>query len=75
MAKITECVIGVDLANSIREVADALGLKVPRGRLGFRCPNCGQSVKPMVSGGNQAAHFEHLKRNRGCKLSHAPRSA
>ncbi len=75
MVKIEECVIGVDLANAIREVADALGLKVPKGKLGFRCPNpkCRQAVKPMVSGGGHRAHFEHLKRNRNCELSHVRR--
>jgi len=50
MPKINECLIDVDLANAIREVADALKLKVPAGKLGFRCPNakCRQPVKPMV---------------------------
>jgi hypothetical protein len=75
MPKMEECVIGVDLANAIREVADALGLKVPKGKLGFRCPNpeCRKPVKPMVAGGKQAAHFEHLKRNPKCPLAHVPR--
>jgi hypothetical protein len=72
MAKITECVIDVDLANAIRKMADALKLKVPDGKLGFRCPECGQSVKSMVSG-KTVAHFEHLKRNKDCKLSHVRR--
>ena len=39
MTKINECVIGVDLANAIREVTRALGLNVPKGKLGFLCPN------------------------------------
>jgi len=72
MVKMKECVIGVGLANAIREVADALGLKVPKGKLGFRCTECSQPVKPMISGGT-AAHFEHLKRNPKCSLAHVPR--
>jgi hypothetical protein len=38
-AKIKECVIDVDLANAIRKMANALDLKVPDGKLGFRCQN------------------------------------
>ena len=72
MPKMEECVIGVDLANAIRKVADALGLKVPQGKLGFRCTECRQPVKPMVAGGT-SAHFEHLKRNKDCSRSDAPR--
>jgi hypothetical protein len=68
-----ECIIGVELANAIREVADALGLKVPKGKLGFRCTECRQPVKPMVVGGKQAAHFEHLKTNPKCSLAYVPR--
>ncbi len=72
MAKINECIISVDLANAIREVTRALGLNVPKGKLGFLCPNpkCRQPVKPMRSRGNPSAHFEHLKRNANCELSH-----
>jgi hypothetical protein len=70
MPKINECLIDVDLANAIREVADALKLKVPAGKLGFRCPNpkCRRPVKPMVAGGKQRPHFEYLKRNPNCDL-------
>jgi hypothetical protein len=75
MVKIDECVISIELANAIRGVADALGLKVPKGKLAFRCPNpdCRMPVKPMVQGGIPA-HFEHLKRNPKCPLSSMPRS-
>jgi hypothetical protein len=73
MPKMEECVIGVDLANAIRGVADALGLKVPKGKLGFRCTECGQAVKPMVAGGHSPAHFEHLKGKTSCSLAHVPR--
>jgi len=61
MAK-TECLIGVDLAKAIRKMADALELKVPDGKLGFR-PSCRRPVKPM---GGSLARFEHLKRNKDC---------
>jgi hypothetical protein len=73
MAKITECVIDIDLANAIRRMADALELKVPDGKLGFRCPECRQPVKSMIPG-KTAAHFEHLKRNKDCSLSHVRRA-
>jgi rubredoxin len=75
MVKINECVISVELANAIRGVADALGLKVPKGKLAFRCPNpdCRMPVKPMVKGGTPA-HFEHVKRNPKCPLCSVPRS-
>ncbi len=72
MAKITECVIGVELANAIRKMADALDLKVPDGKLGFRCPECRQPVNSMASG-RTSAHFEHLERNINCSLSHRAR--
>jgi hypothetical protein len=74
MPKITECVITVELANAIRSVALALKVKVPKGKLGFRCPECRQPVKPMISAdGKQSAHFEHLQRNSGCGLSYVRR--
>lgn len=75
MSKINECLIDIDLANAIREVADALKLKVPAGKLGFRCPNpkCRQAVKPMIAGGKQGPHFEHLKQNPKCDLSYLHR--
>jgi hypothetical protein len=63
-----DCVIGIDLANSLRDVADAMGLKVPEGDLGFKCRECGEPVKPF-SDGMQGPHFEHLKRNPDCSLS------
>jgi len=74
MVKIDECVISVELANAVRGFVDALGLKVPKGKLGFRCPNpdCRMPVKPMAEGGTPA-HFEHLKRNPNCPLSGVPR--
>ncbi len=76
MVKITECVIGVDLASAIRSVARSLRLKVPDGKLGFRCPECRKPVKPAYSaGGKLGNHFEHLKRNRNCSLSHGGRRA
>jgi len=73
MPRSKECVIGIDLAIAIKEIARALALRVPEGRLGFRCPNCGEAVKTAKKSAKQGAHFEHLKRNVACKLSDPPR--
>jgi len=67
MPKIEHCLIGIDLANSLRDVADALGLKVPAGDLGFLCPECKRPVKPHKGA---SPHFEHLERNPDCEKSH-----
>jgi hypothetical protein len=38
----------------------------------FRCPECGDRVRPHKAGANgPAAHFEHLKVNPRCLLSGA----
>ncbi len=66
--KATECLIDVKLAARIREKARALGLSPGRdGDLGFRCPECGQPVKPHV--GAVPSHFEHLNENPACGRS------
>lgn len=66
--KATECLIDVTLAAVIREKATTLGLRAgPNGDLGFRCPECGQAVKPHV--GAVPAHFEHLEGNPACSRS------
>jgi len=36
----------------------------------FRCIECGEAVRPHSEGGHAAAHFEHLRRNANCQLSH-----
>ena len=40
MPKLSECLIRVDLALTLREVARAMHLKIPKGNLQFRCPDC-----------------------------------
>lgn len=40
----------------------------------FRCIECGRQVRPHQSGGHTSAHFEHLKRNKNCPLSHKKKS-
>ena len=63
------CLIDVDTANALRLLVDKLGLKVPKGKMAFLCPDCGKPVKPHDAGGDHAAHFEHLRRNKKCSLS------
>lgn len=38
--------------------------------LSFKCTECDKPVRPHRSGGKVSAHFEHLKRNPECSLSH-----
>lgn len=40
----------------------------------FTCVQCEQSVRPHLGGGHTNAHFEHLKRNENCPLSHNSKS-
>ena len=70
MARANECnfngkVISVENALEIRDATTAGKRKF----LGFECLECGQAVRPHKSGGNGAAHFEHLIRNPQCALS------
>ncbi len=67
MAKIQQCLIDIELANSLHHLVQALGLKTPGGALGFRCPECEQAVRPH---GGEHPHFEHVERNPACGLSH-----
>jgi hypothetical protein len=60
--------VTVELANALRGLVDAAGLKAPYGDLGFMCPECKKPVKPH-SDGMQGPHFEHLDRNKNCSLS------
>jgi hypothetical protein len=69
MPKSDTCVIGVDLAIALRQVARALRFKAPEEDLGFRCIECGQPVKTTDESSAAAAHFEHLDRNPSCSLS------
>jgi hypothetical protein len=70
MPRAQECLITIDLANALRDLASAMRLDVPGGELGFRCKQCGEPVKPHKASAKQAAHFEHLQRNPACRLSH-----
>jgi hypothetical protein len=63
-----KCLIDIELALALRNVAQAMNLKIPEGRLGLSCPDCRQPVKPFEDG-MQGPHFEHLKRNKNCSLS------
>lgn len=63
-----DCLIDIKLGNAMREIADAMKLNVPLGKLGFRCPECHEPVKPFKDG-VQGPHFEHLDLNKGCSLS------
>jgi len=74
MPKSTECIIGIDLAIALRNLVDELHLEVPKGELQMRCTECGRPVKPHFASAEQAAHFEHLKRNAKCSLSHVARN-
>ncbi len=65
-----DALINIDLGNAIRSMADAMGLKVPSGDVGFACPECNQPVKPHKDG-MQGPHFEHLARNSKCSRSDA----
>jgi len=65
-----ECLISIDLANALRSVVDAMGLKAPEGDLGFFCSECHKRVKPHKAG-IQGPHFEHLAKNPNCSQSDA----
>ncbi len=67
MPKIQQCLISIELANSLADVVKALGVKVPGGELGFLCPGCEQPLRPH---GGTSPHFEHTERNADCPLSH-----
>jgi hypothetical protein len=69
MPRARQCLIDIELANTLRALVDAMGLAVPRGDLGFRCVQCGMPVKPHAGSSRHDAHFEHLKRNPRCSLS------
>jgi hypothetical protein len=69
MAKIQQCLISIELANSLHDVVKALGVKTPGGELGFLCPECHCPVRPH---GGTSPHFEHTERNPDCPLSHKP---
>lgn len=73
MATATLCNLGrreidVDEAIRLRQTAHANNHPMPT----FTCTECGRAVRPHRDGGHTPAHFEHLRRNRHCSLSHKP---
>jgi competence CoiA-like predicted nuclease len=70
MAKNTECLISIELANAINQLVYATGLSISRRDIGFRCPECGKPVNPHLKGKGIGAHFEHTKANKKCSRSY-----
>ncbi|WP_233886397.1 DUF3883 domain-containing protein [Paraburkholderia flagellata] len=60
--------ITIEEAIRLRQTARANELPT----LTFACTECGRPVRPHQGGGHTPAHFEHLRRNRNCSLSHKP---
>ncbi|MFT3960857.1 HNH endonuclease [Propionivibrio sp.] len=73
MPNLTEAIFG----GKRIDINEALTYRTQYGKnLGtavFRCPECGEQVRPHKSGGGAEAHFEHLARNPDCSLSHKAR--
>ena len=63
-----DALIEIKMGLAIRDMADAMGLKVPKGDVGLKCPECHKPVKPFIDG-MQGPHFEHMMRNPNCSLS------
>ena len=61
--------IEVDKAIALKQRAKADNNVVPL----FTCLECHERVRPHRGGGHAPAHFEHLKRNADCSLSHVAR--
>lgn len=59
-------VTGADLGVRLRDAARMTGKKDPD----FRCIECTRPTRVHEAGGHMPAHFEHLKRNNQCSLSH-----
>jgi competence CoiA-like predicted nuclease len=80
-AKITECnlakddlvdinkTVGIETAVKMRDDARKTHQLDPD----FRCPKCKQKVRPHRGSKSHPAHFEHLKRNSACPISHRAR--
>lgn len=71
MAKNVEATLGgqvveADLGVRLRNTARMTGKKDPD----FSCIECRQPTRVHEAGGHMPAHFEHLKRNKHCPLSH-----
>lgn len=70
LCKLEQRKISVQEAIRLREIARTENRPVPA----FKCTECDRNVRPHQGGGHTPAHFEHLRRNRNCSLSHKPRS-
>lgn len=62
-----QCLIDVDLALAIKDLVQANGADISHGKLNMLCPECKRAVN-LHSG--DSAHFEHIRRNNACSLSH-----
>src|SRR5262249_12939009 len=59
--------IDVRLALALAAYHRRLGTRVPDGDLGFRCPDCGQSLVARESTPTSWAHFDHLDSASTCR--------
>lgn len=66
MALATNAHLVVNIEEALRLRTEVRG---SRKRLRFVCGECNKPVKPHRAGGGGGAHFEHLRRNRGCSRS------
>ena len=62
-------IITIEKALAIREGA------TPENRhaLPFECDRCGSPVRPRAAGDKHVAHFVHVRENRDCSYTEAPR--
>jgi hypothetical protein len=67
--KLEQSEITVQEAIRLRQIARADERPMPA----FTCTECGRPVRPHEGGGHTPAHFEHLRRNKNCSLSHKPK--
>ena len=58
--------VDIETALKLREQAKKNKSLMPK----YSCIECGQPVRPHQAGNNNPAHFEHLKRNKRCSMSH-----
>ena len=58
--------------NKIISIEEALEIRKNNKSEVFNCIECGLKVKPHSEGGHTSSHFEHIRRNAKCSLSHNP---
>lgn len=66
MATSTNC----KFEGNLISVEGALNIKKNNKTAKFNCIECDHRVKPHSGGGHTNAHFEHIRRNSKCSLSH-----